>query len=126
MGQGNIFRSVCQEFCSEGGCLPHCMLGYIPLDRRQAPPGVDLSPGTDPQEQTPPEPEAGSYPPPSRSPSPHGAAHAGKYGQQAGSTHPTGMQSSCRFLHYLDLKKFSKCEIRCHLLKGITFQGCRL
>ena len=32
----------------------------------------------------------------------------------------------CRFLHYLDLKKCSKCEIRCQLLKGITFQGCRL
>ena len=28
LGQGNIFRSVCQEFCSQGGGLPHCMLGY--------------------------------------------------------------------------------------------------
>ena len=27
LGQGNIFRSVCQEFCSRGA-LPHCMLGY--------------------------------------------------------------------------------------------------
>ena len=29
--QGNVFRSVCQEFCphwGEGGCLPQCMLGY--------------------------------------------------------------------------------------------------
>ena len=28
--QGNIFTSVCQEFCPRGGvwCLPQCMLGY--------------------------------------------------------------------------------------------------
>ena len=26
LGQGNIFRSVCQEFCSQRGGLPHCML----------------------------------------------------------------------------------------------------
>ena len=32
----------------------------------------------------------------------------------------------CSFLHYLDLKKLSKCGIRCQLSKGITFQGCRL
>ena len=40
LGQGNIFRSMCQEFCSQGG-LPHCMLEYTPLppkDQRQAPP----------------------------------------------------------------------------------------
>ena len=33
LGQGNIFRSVCQEICSWGGgkgSLPHCMLGYTP------------------------------------------------------------------------------------------------
>ena len=37
LGQGNIFRSVCQEFFSRGG-LPHCMLGYPPppRDQRQA------------------------------------------------------------------------------------------
>ena len=66
LGQGNIFRSVCQEFCSRGGCLPHCMLGNNPAgtrgrqppqDQRQAPPGT-----------------RGRHPPP-------------------GGTHPTGMQS---------------------------------
>ena len=40
LGQGNIFRSVCQEFCSHSG-----------------------------------------------------AVHAGRYGQQAGGTHPTGMHT---------------------------------
>ena len=54
LGQGNIFRSVCQEFCSQGAgvCLIAC------------------------RDITPP-----------------GAVHAGKYGQEAGGTHPTGMQS---------------------------------
>ena len=30
--KGNIFTSVCQEFCPPGGggCLPQCMLGYTP------------------------------------------------------------------------------------------------
>ena len=36
--QGNIFRSVCQEFCPHGGgCLPQCMLGYTPLGRHPPP-----------------------------------------------------------------------------------------
>ena len=27
LGQGNIFRSVCQEFCSWGGGIPACLAG---------------------------------------------------------------------------------------------------
>ena len=55
-----------------------------------------------PPEQTPPPPE--QTPPGPDTPSradtppgpgtPPGAVHAGRYGQQAGGTHPTGMQSS--------------------------------
>ena len=33
LGRGNIFSSLCQEFCTQGGelgGLPHCMLGYTP------------------------------------------------------------------------------------------------
>ena len=43
LGQGNIFRSVCQEFCPPGGGgLPRHMLGYPPSwDQRQAPPPPD-------------------------------------------------------------------------------------
>ena len=54
-GQGNIFRSECQEFCSPGG-LPHCMLGYTPWDQRQAPPGPEagIPRSRHPPEQTPP------------------------------------------------------------------------
>ena len=61
LGQGNIFRNVCQEFCSQGGGLPQCMLGY------QTPPGADPPPGADtphPWEQTPPPQE--QTPPPSQ------------------------------------------------------------
>ena len=29
MGQGNIFRSVCQEFCPQGGAIPACIAGGI-------------------------------------------------------------------------------------------------
>ena len=53
---------MCQEFCPQGGCLPHCMLGYPhPWDQRQTPhpdprsrlpsPQSRPPPGTDPQAQ---------------------------------------------------------------------------
>ena len=50
--KGNVFTPVCQSFCSYGGCLPQCMLGYtlpwadtplgrhpLPLGRYPPPPG---------------------------------------------------------------------------------------
>ena len=66
-------RRLCFHRCLSvhgEGCLPHCMLGYTPPDQRQKPP----------QDQTPPE----QTPP---------TVHAGRYGQQAGGTHPTGMHT---------------------------------
>ena len=60
-----------------GVCLSACWdipPEQTPPPREQTPPGADT-----PQEQTPQE-----QPPP-------GAVHAGRYGQQAGGTHPTGM-----------------------------------
>ena len=86
-----------------GGCLPQCMLGYhLPQSRHpleQTPP-----PRSRPrQEQTPP--SGADTSPESRHPreqtyTPLGAdtplppaEHAGRYGQHAGGTHPTGMQS---------------------------------
>ena len=71
LGQGNIFSSVCQEFCPRGG-LPQCMLGYH-LPGPDSPP-----PNQTPQTRHPP-----------------CAVHAERYGQRAGGMHPTGMQSSC-------------------------------
>ena len=82
--------SVCPR-----GCLPHCMLGYTPRPEADTPPPGADPPGTrgrhpPPREQTPPGPEAdpsGSrHPPPPK-------VHAGRYGQQASSTHPTGMHT---------------------------------
>ena len=56
-----------------GGFLPQCMLGYHPLGAGRP----------TPRDQTTP---LGAGTPP-------GAEHAGRYGQRAGGTHPTGMQS---------------------------------
>ena len=55
LGQSNIFSSVCQEFCSQGG-LPQCMLGYHPLRGADTPLGADTPPPprANPPEQTPP------------------------------------------------------------------------
>ena len=82
---------MCLWFCSQGGGLPNCMLGYTdppgpeagtPPPPRADPPGADT-----PQEQIPP----GSRPPWDQAPP--SAVHVGRYGQQAGGMHPTGMQS---------------------------------
>ena len=108
--EGYVFTRVCHSV--HGGGLPHCMLGYTPRtrgkhppDRRQVPPtpGADIPPW-DQRQAPPPGPEAGTPPPeqttlgadtPSgpEAGTPPGAVHAGRYGQQAGGTHPTGMQS---------------------------------
>ena len=51
--QGNVFRSVCQEFCPQMGFLPQCMLGYTPLGRH--PTSVDTPSLADiPQADAPP------------------------------------------------------------------------
>ena len=70
--------------CPRGGVLPHCMLGYTP-----PPPET----GTPP----PPGPKAGTLP---REQTPPSTVHAGRYVQQAGGTHPTGMQSCFDYAHF--------------------------
>ena len=85
--QGNIFSSMCQEFCSQGWgvCLSACW-------DTTPPPG----PGT-PQTRHP----TGPGTPQSRHPpdqAPPCAVHAGRYGQQAGGMHPTGMQSCVLYI----------------------------
>ena len=63
LGQGNIFSSVCQEFCpQEGGEVSASVHAGIPYP-------LPLGPDN-PPEQTPPP-----------GPAPPGAVHAGKYGQ---------------------------------------------
>ena len=78
---------TCLWFCSQGESAP--------LHAGIHPPG--------PEAGTPPGPEAGTPPPRSRHPPgpgtpPTSAVLAERYGQQAGGTHPTGMQS-CVFLY---------------------------
>ena len=64
-GQGNIFTPVRHSFCSQGGCLPQCMLGYPPKAdpprTRHPPPGTRLPWSRQPLDQTPP---SGPDPPP--------------------------------------------------------------
>ena len=67
-------RSVCQEFCWGEGVSPIACW--------------DTSPG--PEAGTPPRDQRRAPPPGADLP---GAVHAGRYGQQAGGMHPTGMQS---------------------------------
>ena len=98
--EGYVFTGVC---LSTGGCLPQCMLGchtppkQTPLSRHPSPEGRHPSPeGRHPREQTPPPrsrqpPLEADTPLGSRPPSP--TKHAGRYGQRAGGTHPSGMQS---------------------------------
>ena len=140
LGQGNIFSSVCQEFCSRGG-LPQCMLGYhhhphpppqeqTPPRSRHFPPEADNPPPeADPSEAPPPRSRhpPGADPPPEadtpleadtpwsrhtapRKQTPPCAVHAGRYRQQAYGMHPTGMQS-CWFFRRLRLN-ISTCFFR--------------
>ena len=88
LGQGNIFRSVCREFCPHGGST----WAGTPLSRYTSPGRVHLL-GMYPLAGTPP----GRYPPQAGTPpgryTPPREVHAGRYRQQAGGTHPTGMLS---------------------------------
>ena len=91
---------TCLPFCSQEGCLSQCMLGYTPL-------GADTPwsrhyPGADtPQSRHPRGPDI-----------PPCAVHAGRYGQQAGGTHPTGMHT-CSQMFSLNIAEFSDKNI-CH------------
>ena len=91
-GQGNIFRSVCQEFCPQGvgGCLSACWDTTPPL-------GAGAPWTRHPPDQGRPRPDTPRRDPPGTRHPPPSAEHAGKYSQRAGGTHPTGMKS-CSFL----------------------------
>ena len=102
--------------CSQGACLPHCMLGYThpradtPQADTHLPQADTPPPGRHPPGQTPPRQTPGQTPP--------CPVHAGihtppvqcmlGYGQQVGGTHPTGMHSchTCTFITTTDRLKF--------------------
>ena len=96
LGQGYVFTRVSDSVHRRGGGSAPLHTWIHPLSGQEAgtpgtrPPQTDTLPEQThlPWEQTPTTP--GQTPPRSRPPS---AVHAGRYGQQAGGTHPTGMQS---------------------------------
>ena len=115
-GQGYVFTGVC--YSVNGGCLPQCMLGYH-TPRDQAPSlGADPIPGPDtPREQIPP---GTRHPPGPGTPqqqTPPSTGHAGRYGQRAGGTHPTGMQS-CSILIF---KKWNVVACIIILIRALYF-----
>ena len=79
LGQGYIFTGVCDSV-HRGVCLSACW--------------DTTPPGAGPPDQAPPLEQAPSQ---TRNPldqaAPPSTEHAGRYGQRAGGTHPTGMQS---------------------------------
>ena len=97
LDQGNIFSSLCQEFCTQGVFLSACWETPSPQSRHpweQTPPQTrhPVGPGI-PWEQM------GADTPPC-------VVHAGRYGQQAGGMHPTGMQSCSRYFRKKIKKDF--------------------
>ena len=87
LGQGNIFTPVCHSVHKGGGSAS--VHDGMPPPRDQAPPGpAPPGPGA-PRDQAP------------RGPGTPGTEHAGRYGQRAGGTHPTGMQSCFVFFYFI-------------------------
>ena len=107
LGQGNIFTSVCQEFCPRGGvCLSACW-DTPPWTRHppdQAPPQTrhptppDQAP---PRDQARPSPRT-RHPPDQADPPGVAAPPLGKQtaacGQRAAGTHPTGIHSCLKMV----------------------------
>ena len=88
LGQGYVFTGVCDSVNRGGTSSPW---EQTPPGSRH-PPGAD-PPGADPPGSRPPweQTPLGADTPRSRHPPP--SEHAVRYGQRAGGTHPTGMQS---------------------------------
>ena len=76
LGQGNIFTPVCHSVHGGGSASVHDGIPPFPPDQASPDQSPPPKPGTPPRTRHPP-----------------GAEHAGRYGQCAGGTHPTGMQS---------------------------------
>ena len=117
LGQGYVFTGICHSVNRGGvpdqvhpprtrytpqdqvhppGPGAPAQTRYTPQDQVLHPPGTrytPLGPGTPPRTRYTPQDQV--HPPRPGTPSPS-AEHAGRYGQRAGGTHPTGMQSCCK------------------------------
>ena len=105
---GTLCFYTCLSFCPQGGICP---IAYwdthtprpeadTPPDQRQVHPPWD-------QRQVSPRTRDRYQPPPQGRTHPRSAVHAGRYRQQAGGTHPTGMQSCTNCYSTLDFSLFS-------------------
>ena len=113
--EGDVFTRVCHFVHKAGSAQVHAEMhthppgpeADTPWDQRQTPPGTRGRPPWD-QRQAPPGTRGRHHPPPTRyqrqapprtrGRHPPGPVRAGKYGQQAGGTHPTGMYSCFLFM----------------------------
>ena len=86
LGQGYVFTGVCDSV-NRGGVTSHPP-EQTPQSRH--PPGAHNPPGADTN------PPGAETTPPEQTPTP--SEHAVRYGQRAGGTHPTGMQSCLNML----------------------------
>ena len=115
LGQGYVFTGVCDSVHGGGVCLSACWDTTPPLGAdtpqsrhplrsrhprrsRHPPPGADTPQADTPGSRHPQSrhPQGSRAPPRADTPqeqTPPSAEHAGRYGQCAGGTHPTGMQS---------------------------------
>ena len=89
-----IFSVACVKNSVHRGGLPQCILGYHPPPGADTPLRADTSPDqAPPDHQAPPLDQAPPAADPPLDQAPPCAVHAGRYGQQTGGMHPTGMQS---------------------------------
>ena len=100
--KGNVFTSMCQEFCPGGQCLPQCMLGNTHPGRQppgQTPSWADTPLGRHPPGQTPlsRHPQADTPPGQTHPPgqTPHSRADIPLMATAVDDTHPTAMHSCC-------------------------------
>ena len=94
--EGYVFTSVCPS--TRGVCLSACWDSRPPWDTTH-PPGADTPLRAD----TPP---PQSRPPQARHPL--CTVHAGRYGQQVGGTHPTGMRTCHNVVLFIDTSTILK------------------
>ena len=98
--EGYVFTRVCHSVHKAGSAPVHAEMHTHPPGPEADPPWDQRQTPWD-QRQAPPSsqvPEAGTPPHRTRGRHPPGTVRAGKYGQQAGGTHPTGMYSCFLFM----------------------------
>ena len=112
--EGYVFTPVCHSVHRGGVCLSACWDTPPRADtpQEQTPQSRHPWEQTSPQEQTPP----GRRHPGANTPPSH-VVHAGRYGQQAGGTHPTGMHT-CFWAEFAFTSCIDKSNKRTHFIQN--------